>query len=202
MGYPTGSRKNGPSRRELLTPRIALAGNAPVPVSAARRPPYAAARAVGQYVPGLTRKAFEKHGFATASLLTDWGRIVGEAIAASTVPERLKWPRGVETYGEVEDGAAGRPGATLVVRVDPARALDIEYRGRQILERINAYFGYRAVAELRILQAPLPDRASRASAQAAASSPEPASVVAATVADPGLRAALARMEAGVRGRRS
>ena len=54
--------------------------------------------------------------------------------------------------------SGARPGATLILRVDPARALDVEYKARQIIERINAYFGYRAIAELRILQAPLPAR--------------------------------------------
>ena len=49
----------------------------------------------------------------------------------------------------------GRPGATLVLRVDGARALDVQYKARQIIERINAYFGYAAVAELRIVQAPM-----------------------------------------------
>ena len=116
---------------------------------------YVHARAVGAYVPKLTRKAFEKYGFSAATLLTDWAAIVGEEIAGVAVPERLKWPRDVRIREDVEAGAEGRPGAVLVLRVDPARALDVEYKGRQILERINGYFGYRAIAELRILQAPL-----------------------------------------------
>ena len=40
--------------------------------------------------------------------------------------------------------------------MDGSKAVEIQYRGTQILERINAYFGYRAVSELRVLQAPLP----------------------------------------------
>ena len=41
------------------------------------------------------------------------------------------------------------------MRVDAARALDVQYKARQIIERINAYFGYRAVADLRIVQTPI-----------------------------------------------
>jgi hypothetical protein len=52
-------------------------------------------------------------------------------------------------------GWAERRGATLVVRVEGARALDLHYQSRQIVERVNAYFGYAAVSELRLLQAPL-----------------------------------------------
>jgi hypothetical protein len=113
------------------------------------------AKAVGSFVPALTRKSFEKFGFSTATLITDWAGIAGAELARYSAPERLKWPRG---RGE-EDCDEGRPGAILVLRVDPARALDVEYRARQIIERINAYFGYRAVEAIRIVQAPLESRA-------------------------------------------
>lgn len=125
----------------------------------ARQRGYISARAVGSYVPKLTHKAFEKYGFAAAALITDWAIIVGRDLAAYTSPERLKWPRGAGAAGDLEDGDGGRPGATLIVRVDPARALDVQYKAQQLIERINSHFGYRAVADLRILQAPLVQRA-------------------------------------------
>jgi len=106
-------------------------------------------------VPRLTRKAFEKYGFALAALLTDWPSIVGADIASYTAPERLRWPRGVEAFDEVEPGNERRPGATLVVRVDGPRAIELQHRARQVIERINASFGFRAVAELRFVQAPI-----------------------------------------------
>lgn len=150
------------------------------------------ARAVGSYVPKLTRTAFEKYGFSAAALITDWAAIAGAELAAFTRPERLKWPRGVEAYGAVDDGAEGRPGATLMLRVDPARALDVQYRAAQIVERINAYFGYRAVADVKIVQgaveAAVPTRAAKA--PVAASGP---------AADgDGLNAALAKLQAEMR----
>ncbi len=123
--------------------------------SLAPRYAYVPARAVGAYLPKLTRKAFEMFGFSTATLLTDWATIIGSEIAGYAVPERIKWPRSAGESDGAETDTRGRSGATLVLRVDPARALDVEYKGQQILERINAYFGYRAVAELRLLQAPL-----------------------------------------------
>ena len=78
----------------------------------------------------------------------------GAELAAYTVPERLKWPRGTEA-NVVESDEGERRGATLFLRVDPARALDVEYRARQIMDRINAYFGYRAIEIIRLIQAPL-----------------------------------------------
>ena len=110
-------------------------------------------RAVGSFVPKITTKVFEKYGFHSAEIMTNWARVAGADIAAWTEPERIRWPRTPAV--ETEDNAGGRQGATLVLRVDPARALDIEYRAHEITERINRYFGYRAVETLKIVQAPL-----------------------------------------------
>ncbi len=157
---------------------------------------YLSARAVGTYVPKLTHKAFEKYGFAAAALITDWAAIVGKDVADYTAPERLKWPRGVEIGGEVEEGARGRPGATLIVRVEPARALDVQYKAQQMLERINGHFGYRAVAELRILQAPIPERSQRPSEALRAVLPTVAPELAG-IADERLRLALTNLKSGL-----
>ena len=155
-------------------------------------------KAVGSFLPGLTRKAFEKYGFSTASLVTDWAAIAGAELAAYTAPERLKWPRGGE---RPEEGAATasktRQGATLVLRVDGGRALDVQYKARQIIERINAYFGYAAVAELRIVQAPVGETLGPARALPR-TTPAPLTTEVAGIADAGLREALGRLGAGIR----
>lgn len=130
----------------------APATHAPATHANERRP--GPAKAVGAYVPGLTEKAFTKFGFSTVALISDWRRIAGP-LASHTSPERLKWPRPVQKFAEVELGCEGRPGATLVLRVEPARALDIQYGSAQLIDRINGYFGYRAVEKIRIIQAPL-----------------------------------------------
>lgn len=138
-----------PARRHLALARSDQRFAAP---AVARFVP---AKSVGSFVPTLTKKAFEKFGFGAATLITDWARIGGADLAAYTMPERLKWPRGPEAAAD-DDEACERRGATLILRVDPARALDVEYRVRQIKDRINSYFGYRAVETIRLVQAPLP----------------------------------------------
>jgi hypothetical protein len=159
-------------------------------------------------VPRLTRSAFERHGFSAATLITDWATIVGADIAAWCAPERLKWPRQADaSLADPEEEARGRPGATLVLAVEAGRALDIQYKARQILERINAYFGYRAVAEMRIVQVAALRRKGEAEqgAPMLARGPEPRApappAVLAGVADAGLRSALERMAEGLGRRR-
>lgn len=160
---------------------------------ASRAPSAVYARAVGSYIPSLTKSAFAKYGFSAATLLTDWKSIVGADLAQYTEPERLKWP--VRAHAPVGDDAdeQGRPGATLILRVDAGRALDVQYRTRQVVERINAYFGYRAVADLRLLQAPI----RKAAAPARPARPEPSKIALPGVTDGALRAALERMAHGI-----
>jgi hypothetical protein len=148
-------------------------------------------------LPKITRKVFEKFGFSTATLLTDWAIIVGADLAAFTAPERLKWPRGYEgaATGEAE---AGRTGATLMLRVEPARALDVQYKARLLIDRINAYFGYRAVAEIRLVQAPLIKSGGESVARRDASPPGTPGAAVQAVADDALREALASLEASIR----
>lgn len=183
-----------------LTAKRGMGARAMPPATARRAPAvwvppvraaaYVSAKAVGSWVPKLTQKAFEKYGFSTAVLLTEWTTIVGEQLAAACVPERVKWPRGVEASADGDAEGGARSGATLVLRVDPSRALDVEYNGAQIIDRINGYFGYRAIAELRVLQAPV-------SARAATPPARPRAAAVATVGLDPLTAALARFEAGV-----
>ncbi len=118
------------------------------------------ARAAGSFIPKLAAKAFEKYGFHSAEIMTAWGRVAGADLAAFTEPERIKWPRG-HTARDQSESSGAADGATLVLRVDPARALDVEYRVGEIIDRINRYFGYRAIASLKIVQAPLTQHPSR-----------------------------------------
>jgi hypothetical protein len=116
--------------------------------------------AIGAYVPSIAAKVFEAHGFPSASILTDWPEIIGAEFAAITAPEKLVWPRGgAQSHGDEESQYRApshkRSGATLILRVDGPRSLEIQHIAPQLLERINIYFGYRAVAELRIIQGPV-----------------------------------------------
>src|SRR5215467_11326778 len=181
----------------LVRPRDAIG------LSKRRSSPLYGVKAVGSFLPALTRKAFEKYGFSTAALVTDWGTIVGRELAASTAPERLKWPRAPAPTDADRNPSQGRRGATLVLRVDGGRSLDVQHQARQIIERINAYFGYAAVAELRIVQAPVgaEGRATPRAPLLSRPAPHPLTAEVAQVADPLLRDALARLGAEVKASR-
>jgi hypothetical protein len=95
-------------------------------------------------LPKVTRRTLGRHGLAEGGLVTDWAAIVGQTIAERSLPLRLSF-----TGGERREG-------TLHVRVSGALALELQHLEPQVLERINGYFGYRAVGRLRIHQGPIP----------------------------------------------
>lgn len=144
----------------------------------------------------LTRAAFARYGFAYADLITQWPAIVGDAIAQWSEPERIKWPRA---------GADERKqGGTLVIRVTPGRGLELQHETPRIIDRINAFYGYAAIAAVKIRQSAL----SRKKALSRALPPLGAQAATALeseldgVADPELKEALRRLGQGVLSPRS
>ena len=170
-------------------------------VSFARKRPDAlfGVKAVGSFLPGLTRKAFEKYGFSAATLITDWPTIVGRELAAVTAPERLKWPRPVE---HAEDDTT--PPAARAAPAPPwCCAWTARRRWRCSMGRARSSSASTPISAMR----PLPSCAScrRRSARPSAAAkpqqrarPEPLTNEVAGVADAGLRDALARLGAGIR----
>ncbi|MGE5502796.1 MAG: DUF721 domain-containing protein [Actinomycetota bacterium] len=131
----------------------------------------------------VTRPAFGKHGFAGGALVVDWPAIVGSAVAAHTLPMRIKFPPKLRDHG------------VLVIKVDSgAFATELQHLEPLVVERINGYFGWQAVERLQLQQGPLP-RPKRARPQPAASKPPSPSLQARldAVDDPELRAALERL---------
>lgn len=132
--------------------------------------------------------ALRKRGFAIADVLIRWPMVVGAELAQQTCPERVQF----------EAGRANA--ATLKVRVAPGFAVEIQHLAPLLIERINAYYGYGAVARLKFTQGPIapPSRPAPKPRRAltAAESRRLEEVVA-PVADPALKAALQRLGEGL-----
>jgi hypothetical protein len=137
-------------------------------------------------------------GFAASDILLSWPEIVGERLAARTEPLRLDWPREAKGGHAADAGARPQP-ATLVVRVTGAFALELQHCAPLVIERVNTHFGWRCVGRLALRQGPVRRSASRLPPPPAQDAALMAKVDAtvSSVADDGLRAALARLGRGV-----
>jgi hypothetical protein len=159
--------------------------------AAMNKPRKPSARPLAELLHKTFRDAFARQGFASTELVTRWPEIVGSEIATHSEPEKIKWPR-------MAEGSTDEPG-TLVLRVEGPTAIEIQHLSRVILDRVNRFFGWRAVAGLALRQAPLTRRARPARPVPDA---EAAGRIAATlpdIADAELRAALARLGAALKG---
>lgn len=98
----------------------------------------------------VTRPLIKKHGFSEPQIFHQWAEIVGETMAAMSCPMRISQNR--------SSSAGYQGGATLTIRVAGAAALELEHSAPQILERINIFYGHKAITRLRLEQGPLPVR--------------------------------------------
>ena len=85
--------------------------------------------------------------FVSPDLLAAWPEIVGERLAGLCLPVHMK----AQPKSRSRHKKAGEDGAVLEVRADPSIQIDLDYGQALILERINAFFGYQAVASLKVL---------------------------------------------------
>jgi len=92
------------------------------------------ARPAGELVADISGVAFKKFGFVQSAVVARWGEIVGERYARVSSPESIRFPAGK------------RAGGTLSLLVEGAHAPLMQHLAPMIIERVNRFFGYQAVA--------------------------------------------------------
>lgn len=92
----------------------------------------------------LTRQALGTRGFSGADILESWEDIVGSDLAKGVKPEKLTF-----------EGNSRSKGTLVVKTAGGAFAMLFEHQKRRVLERINAFFGYPAVAHIKMIQGSL-----------------------------------------------
>ena len=91
-------------------------------------------------MPEVGRTAFRRFGFVQSSVVSRWPEIVGPAHARVSLPQAIRFAR-----GERADGI-------LDLLVEPAHATILQHLVPEIIERVNRFFGYRAVARVKLKQ--------------------------------------------------
>ncbi len=143
-------------------------------------------------VGGAVDPLLAKQGFGQSSLILHWDDIVGGRLAACSEPIKLQWP--ARPVQRLPDSAV-EP-ATLVLRVSGGMAIEIQHMAPQLIERVNAHLGWRAVGRIAIRQGPL----TKSSGPKRVAPPDPQALLQAReategVEDEGLREALVRLGA-------
>lgn len=105
--------------------------------------------AVARPLNAITRPLLKSHSAVEATLLLEWGRIVDHDTALNTRPERLR-------FAGPKHPESGRRAGTLHLLVAPSFAPELQHSSRQVIERINGYLGWSAIARLALRQGPIP----------------------------------------------
>ena len=107
---------------------------------AEEKPRVGAPRRIADLMPDINRTAFRKFGFVQSSIVTRWAEIVGPHYAAITAPESIRFPIGQKA------------GGTLQMTVMSGHAPMVQHALPDIVERVNRFFGYAAVAKVAMRQ--------------------------------------------------
>lgn len=125
------------------------------------RPRGGEARQIADLMPAIGRTAFRRFGFVQSSVVTRWPEIVGAAHARHCAPESIRFAPGEKSEG------------ILQLVVSPAHAPIIQHVIPEIIDRVNRFFGYNAVARVKLRQGQVQPRDDKAAPRTAPPSLKP-----------------------------
>ncbi|HVJ02191.1 MAG TPA: DciA family protein [Sphingomonas sp.] len=143
------------------------------------------ARPVSELLPDVGRAAFRKFGFVQHSVVSRWSEIVGERYARVSIPESIRFPQGKRAEG------------VLSLVVSGAHAPMMQHIAPEIVERVNRFFGYPAVARLAIRHGEVKRTEKAAPPPGLKPVPESLGQSLRGIVDPELKAVLEALAAGV-----
>jgi hypothetical protein len=150
------------------------------------------AKHLGDIVPGILEPVIARRSGMTHDLIAGWEDIVGPQYATNTRPEKIVWPKRASDIDPFQPG-------TLMVACDGAKALFLQHEADQVIERLNLFFGFQAIAKIRINQKPVraPEQKSRTASELDAIESARLENVTGKISDPELRKRIEAFGKGV-----
>ena len=102
-------------------------------------------KTIGTNVTKIVKPLISKRGFGNSEIINNWVNIVGDKLAQNITPQKISYNRNSNVDG------------VLLLRVNSSSvALEIQYIEKQIVNKINTYFGFSAIGRIKIIQGPIP----------------------------------------------
>ena len=86
-------------------------------------------------IPKTLKKYLKKGGYNYSNIVDNWTKMVSKKISDSCYPISIKMSK------EMRNG-------TLVVNVIHGKELEIEYAKKEIIDKINSFFGYNCINQI------------------------------------------------------
>ena len=94
-------------------------------------------RSFGNTLPRGIRGILKKNGYNYSEIISKWNMLVGSDISSCSYPKSIKMTKGST------DG-------TLVLAVKRGDEITVEYSKKEIVNKINSYFGYKLIKEIKL----------------------------------------------------
>ena len=94
-------------------------------------------RSFGNTLPRSVKSILKKNGYNYSEIISKWNLLVGKEISNSCFPQSIKMSR------ESKNG-------TLILSVERGNEIIAEYSKKEILDKINSYFGYKLIDQIKL----------------------------------------------------
>jgi len=94
-------------------------------------------RSFGHTLPRSVKTILKKNGYNYSEIINKWSLLVGKDISAFSYPKSIKMKN-------------GNINGTLILNVERGNEINIEYSKRNIINKINSYFGYNLIKEIKL----------------------------------------------------
>ena len=94
-------------------------------------------RQFGNTLPRGVKGILKKNGYNYSEIVNRWSNLVGKNISSYSYPKSIRMSK-------------GETGGMLIIAVERGNEIDIEYSKKEIENKINSFFGYKLIKEIRL----------------------------------------------------
>ena len=94
-------------------------------------------RSFGNTLPRGVKGILKRNGYNYSEIINKWNMLVGKDISECSYPKSIKMTKVNEK-------------AILIIAVKRGNEIEVEYSKNEIINKINSYFGYRLINEIRL----------------------------------------------------
>ena len=94
-------------------------------------------RPFGNTLPRGIKGILKKNGYNYSEIISKWSTLLGKDISNCCYPKSIKMKK-------------GNLNGTLILQVKRGDEIQIEYSKKEIIDKINSYFGYKLIDEIKL----------------------------------------------------
>ena len=94
-------------------------------------------RPISSTVPHGFKKLVKKNGYNFSNIVDNWTKMLGKKLSLNCYPSKIKFDKNIDN-------------GVLILNVIHGKELEVEYNKRDIIDKINSFFGYNCIKEIKL----------------------------------------------------